>query len=208
MEFWLKENENKSFRLPVLPSEYTMTSGNAVTTVNANEIGEIALFSGERLYSITLSSMFPNKVYPFCQYISLISPSKSVELIDEWRKGGTILRLIITDTKVNIPVIIEHFRWGERDGSRDIYYEIILREYRYLKAPTKKATIIPKRPVPQSSTTTTQQRTHTVVSGDTLWAIAVKYYGNGSKYTNIANANKDKVKNPNLIYPGQVLVIP
>lgn len=205
MEFWLKENENKSFRLPVLPSEYTMTSGNTVTIVNANEIGEIALFSGEKLYSVTLNSMFPNKVYPFCQYTNLISPNKSVDLIEEWRKGGKVLRLIITDTKVNIPVIIEHFRWGERDGTRDIYYEMILREYRYLKAPTKKATIVPKRPSPPAPA---KQRTHTVVSGDTLWGIAVKYYGNGSKYTNIANANKDKVKNPNLIYPGQVLVIP
>ena len=32
--------------------------------------------------------------------------------------------------------------------------------------------------------------------------------GNGSKYTVIYNANKDKIKNPNLIYPGQVLTIP
>ena len=49
---------------------------------------------------------------------------------------------------------------------------------------------------------------HVVKGGDTLWAIAKKYYGNGSQYTNIANANKDKIKNPNLIYPGQKLVIP
>lgn len=205
MEIWLKENENKSFRLPVLPSEYTMTSGNTVNIVTANEIGEVALFSGEKLYSVTLTSMFPNQVYPFCQYSNLITPSKSVELVDEWRKEGKVIRLIITDTKINMPVIIEHFRWGERDGTRDIYFEIILREYRYLKAPTKKATIVPKRPVPPQPPT---QRTYTVVSGDCLWNIAVKYYGDGSKFPVIHNANKDKINNPNLIFPGQVLVIP
>ena len=43
---------------------------------------------------------------------------------------------------------------------------------------------------------------------DTLWAIAKKYYGSGSQYTKIYNANKDKIKNPNLIYPGQVIKIP
>jgi LysM repeat protein len=50
--------------------------------------------------------------------------------------------------------------------------------------------------------------TYTVVKGDTLWAIAKKYYGSGSQYTRIYNANKDKISNPNKIYPGQVLTIP
>ena len=41
-----------------------------------------------------------------------------------------------------------------------------------------------------------------------LWNIAKKFYGNGSQYTKIYNANRDKIKNPNLIYPNQVLWIP
>lgn len=47
-----------------------------------------------------------------------------------------------------------------------------------------------------------------VQSGDTLWALAKKYYGDGSLYTKIYEANKDVISNPNLIYPGQVLTIP
>ncbi|WP_454561307.1 LysM peptidoglycan-binding domain-containing protein [Mycobacterium haemophilum] len=49
-------------------------------------------------------------------------------------------------------------------------------------------------------------RTYTVVSGDTLSAIAERFYGDGSKYGVIADANG--VPNPDLIYPGQVLTIP
>jgi nucleoid-associated protein YgaU len=49
-------------------------------------------------------------------------------------------------------------------------------------------------------------RTYTVVSGDTLWAIAEKFYGDGSKYPQIAEASG--VPNPDLIHPGQVLTIP
>ena len=49
---------------------------------------------------------------------------------------------------------------------------------------------------------------YTVKKGDCLWNIAKKYYGNGAQYTKIYNANKGKIKNPNLIYPGQVLTIP
>lgn len=54
----------------------------------------------------------------------------------------------------------------------------------------------------------TSSDTYTVVKGDCLWNIAKKFYKKGGSYTNIYNANKDKIKNPNLIYPGQVLVIP
>ena len=50
--------------------------------------------------------------------------------------------------------------------------------------------------------------TYTVKKGDTLWAISKKYLGNGAKYNLIFNANKGKIKNPNLIYVGQVLTIP
>jgi nucleoid-associated protein YgaU len=49
-------------------------------------------------------------------------------------------------------------------------------------------------------------QTYTVVSGDTLWAISERFYGDGSKYQVIADASG--VSNPDLIHPGQVLTIP
>lgn len=50
-------------------------------------------------------------------------------------------------------------------------------------------------------------RTHTVVTGDTLFKIAMRYYGDGWKYPRIYAANPF-IKNPDLIFPGQVLIIP
>lgn len=205
MEIWLKESDKNAFRLPVLPKDYTVTSGNVVNTININDIGEIAVFTGPKLNSITLTSFFPNQVYPFCQYSNLIKPKDSVAKVEKWHKEGTIIRLVATSTNINMPMLIEHFRWGEQDGTGDIYFEIILREYKYLKTPTKVSDPPPKRPTPPPPPA---KRTHTVKSGDCLWNIAVKYYGNGSRYTDIFNANRDKINNPNLIYPGQVLVIP
>lgn len=54
----------------------------------------------------------------------------------------------------------------------------------------------------------TSSKYYTVKKGDCLWNIAKAYYGDGSKFTKIYQANKDKIKNPNLIYPGQVFLIP
>lgn len=56
---------------------------------------------------------------------------------------------------------------------------------------------------------TTGGQTYTVQSGDNLWNIAKKYYGSGAMYTKIYEANKDLIGgNPNLIFPGQQLIIP
>ena len=51
-------------------------------------------------------------------------------------------------------------------------------------------------------------KTYTVQKGDSLWKIAKQFYGNGAQYSKIVSANADKIKNPNLIYPGQVFTIP
>ena len=49
---------------------------------------------------------------------------------------------------------------------------------------------------------------YTIVKGDTLWAIATKFYDDGSKYTHIVDANLEVIKNADLIYPGQTIRIP
>jgi len=49
---------------------------------------------------------------------------------------------------------------------------------------------------------------HEVVAGDTLSKIALKYYGDASLYMKIFEANKDSLKDPNMIRVGQKLRIP
>ena len=58
---------------------------------------------------------------------------------------------------------------------------------------------------PADSTAVPDYRVHTVVKGDTLWAIAVKYLGKGSRYTEIKKLNG---LSSNVIYSGWKLKIP
>ena len=69
---------------------------------------------------------------------------------------------------------------------------------------TKAATVTTTRAADSAPKATT----YTVKSGDTLWALSSRFYGNGALYTRIFDANRDKIQNPNLIYVGQVLTIP
>jgi nucleoid-associated protein YgaU len=51
-------------------------------------------------------------------------------------------------------------------------------------------------------------RTYTVSKGDTLSKIAKQFYGDANKWRRIFEANRDVIKNPDLIHPGQVLKVP
>ncbi len=73
--------------------------------------------------------------------------------------------------------------------------------------------VSPREPTATRETTKITQanesvtsNTYTVVSGDNLWDIAVRAYGDGYKWVEIANANS--LENPNLIHIGNVLSLP
>ncbi len=63
-------------------------------------------------------------------------------------------------------------------------------------------------PAAQAAPQEAESDTYEVKKGDTLWAIAERYYGSGAKYKQIVEANQPMIKNENEIYPGQVLRIP
>lgn len=88
-------------------------------------------------------------------------------------------------------------------------FSMEIQEIRIAKsAYTAKKTTSQKQ-VTKKKTTTKSKRYYVVKKGDCLWNIAKKYYGDGSKYKKIYNANKKVIgKNPNLIFPKQKLEIP
>jgi nucleoid-associated protein YgaU len=59
-----------------------------------------------------------------------------------------------------------------------------------------------------STAPSAEPSTYTVKSGDSLSKIAKHLYGDADKWHAIYEANRDKIKNPDLIYPGEVLTLP
>ena len=117
----------------------------------------------------------------------------------------------------NIKVSVEDYNITEdaKEGL-DVSVDINLKQWRSYGTKTAKveqpSTDTGKQTVTvekeRDASTAPSAKTYTVKKGDTLWAISAKYYGAGAQYTKIYGANTDKISNPNLIYPGQVLTIP
>ena len=63
-------------------------------------------------------------------------------------------------------------------------------------------------PAPEPVATSGSGKTYVVVNGDSLSKIAKREYGDASKWRRIYEANKDLIKDPDLIYPGQELKVP
>lgn len=207
MEIWLSLDDDR-FRLPVLPPTVGVSKENLNTVINISEIGEVNLLGKPGLKTLDINSFMPNQKYSFVEHGDLMDPHKAKDKLDYWAESEKAIRLIITTTGINMLVSIEKFDWSEKDGTGDVYYSLNLKEYKDPKTRTKASQQVTetKRPVPAKKKSSSS---YVVKSGDTLWAIAKKFYGNGSQYTKIYNANKKTIgANPNLIRPGQQFEIP
>lgn len=211
MEFWLKKSNSDKFMLPVNPESFTFTEKHNNTSVNVNSIGEVNLLGKRSLREGTISSHFPKRNRNYANNSGRQAPYTYIHKLRTWKSSGKPVQLIITGTKINFPVTIETLKYGEQDGTGDVCYDLTLKEYRAVeikKTKLKEKKKTTKKSTPKRTSNKKKTKTYTVKSGDCLWNIAKRFYGNGAQYTKIYNANRGKIKNPNLIYPGQKLTIP
>lgn len=214
-QMWLTYNaEKEKIQLPVLPTSFKVKNGSNNDSVNIAGLGEIIIMQSRPALQFSFSSFFPAAKFPGLQVSSITKPLTLIEKINSWKASKKPIHFIATACGIDLYATIENFDYSEEGGDPGTYqYSITLKEYREItvrqvKVNIPKATATVKKEQPRVDNTV-QPKTYTVKSGDCLWNIAKKFYGNGSRYTEIYNANKGVIGgNPNLIYPGQVLTIP
>jgi LysM repeat protein len=215
VEFWLTYNNGaEKIRLPVNPESITISSPFGFEDINVNQLGEITIIGERELKEYSFESFLPRDYNPtYCEYTNIPKPWDVVNTLERWRDSRRPCRLIITGTPINTPVTIRDFEYEpDKAGSPgDIYFSITLKEYRFVsfaKVNTS-GTTAKVSPKPARPSTKSTPKTYVVKKGDCLWKIAQRFYGKGSEWRKIYEANKKVIgKNPNLIYPGQKLVIP
>ena len=214
MEIYLG-TDNDKIRFPVVPSSIGVNRSNNIDTQAVIKLGEVPIFNGTSLKTIELTSFFPNQEYNFCDYTGFMKPYEFSEKIQKWMYEGKPLRVIVTDSPTNMQCLIQQFDTVEQDGTRDLYFTLNLLEYRPIEVSnlnnSSSNSSSDNLTRPSEEITNNTQKTHKVVKGDCLWDIAQKYYGKGSLYPKIKEANKSKypslAKN-NIIYVKWELIIP
>lgn len=209
--------------LPIAPQKLTVKiKGNNKTLTLINE-GDINFLRAPGLTEITFDAVLPMLgQYSFAN--GYRRPDSYLNKLESLMTGKEPFRFLVSRVSpsgrllydTNMKVSLENYTVTE-DATKgpDVTVSITLKQY--ISYSTKTVTVV--KPKPEKKPVVQQQKkretssapkvkTYTVKSGDCLWNIAKKYYGNGAQYTKIYNANKGKIKNPNLIYPGQVLTIP
>ena len=128
--------ENERLTLPVTPWKYSVTTTQNNKVVDILDFGEALIFGTTALKHLKLSCFFPAT---FHQYTFVVGdnrePAECLDLLNNWKEGKKPVRVIITDSPVNLQMAIMKVNWNEKDGSRDIYYTLELAEYRDLNVP-------------------------------------------------------------------------
>lgn len=191
--------------LPVTPHSWQGEAGRKANSLTMHTAGAINLPGNKILLDEEIDCLLPAKEYAFNQPGTITDPWHYLEQLIRWSDEGTVLRFIVSGTSVNEEVILDPIRYREQDGTNDIYCTIPLRGHRTLVAETTESTASQNSARAVEAPPTTQA-TYTIVAGDTLSAIARRFYGDASLYPKLAVANG--IKNAHLIYPGQVLKLP
>lgn len=211
-------------QLPIAPSKLqTKISNKNKTIVLINE-GEINLLKQAGLTEIEFDVIIPQVNYPFATYIDGFEPAsyflnKFEQLKTSMKPFQFIVSRVSPGGKLlfdtNIKVALENYTIIEdAKNGLDLVVQIKLKQYKNYGTKTVVVKTVGSSnqsasTVTTVSTTKTREisklvpKTYKVVEGDTLWGICKKHLGDGSKYSEIAKLNG--IKNPNLLYPGQVI---
>lgn len=213
--------------LPVAPDKLQIKINNANTTVTLINDGEVNILKKAKLTDIEFECMIPQLLYPFATYKSGFKEATYfLDYFEQLKVNKKPFQFIVSRTlptgkvlfSTNMKVSLEDYKITEqaKEGF-DLKVKVQLKQYHDYSTKMVNVKIADSKPKAtiqqvrsaQNSPTPSSAQMYTVVSGDCLWNIAKKFYGDGSMYTTIYNANTDVIgDNPNLIYPGQMLTIP
>lgn len=210
MAFTLKDG-GTSFQFPVNPEEVSISRSKGYETINMLEHGEFDFAQGEKVKEITFSSFFPKEYdASYCMYKeNLPDPRVAMNVLNTFLISKKPLRLIISETGVNVPVFIVSLNSSFRGGEiGDIYFDLTLRTWRDSKV-EKVGSAASASKSGSRTDLKKNSKTYTVKSGDSLSKIAKLELGSSSKWNEIYKLNAKIIgSDPNRIKPGQKLVMP
>lgn len=215
------------FTFPALPEKIQGKYGAKYQSFDIISQGTVKVPKGTDVAELSWDGVFFGKskrFEPIVKKNSWQEPDECVKILYNFMQNETVLNLIVTGTWINVDVTISSFQPRPTGAYGNIEYSITFVQKKPLKIYTtnelKIASFVRKTKPRNDSSSSLSGGSYTVVSGDTLWGIATKKLGSGTKWTSIYDANASTIEaaakshgksssdHGHWIWPGTVLTIP
>lgn len=232
--FYFKDGSDV-LTFPVTPGELSIKVGSNNKVVTLINEGDINILKSPALIEVEFEARFPMRKFPYSREVSDFQTY--FDKFKELKEQKKSFRFIVSRTTLknkrswdtNLLVALEDFDLLESaDEGDDVIIAFKLRQFKpygvkkldVSKYGVSKPKFTVSSPSRSGSAAPSSSQSYTVKSGDCLWNIAKQFYGNGSNWTAIYNANKSAIEadakrhgkssssNGHWIYPGLTLTIP
>ena len=196
---WHNNGEERIY-FTVNPARLTVTRPNENRVRSLAMGGTVNIWGGRGLREVKLTTFLPAATSPF---YNGQEPESVLAMLKSWQDSGDPVRLIISGSDINDAFLIEDVSETLAEGDRDVGLTLTLREYKFksaLAALAGGSAAVQKRTDERVT-----PRTYTVKQGDTLWDIACRFYGDGTKWGAIAA--KNGVADPRKLQVRKVLTL-
>lgn len=219
--------DGSKFTFPALPEKIQGKYGAKYQSFDIVSQGTVKIPKGTDVAEFTWDGVFfgkSKKREPIVKKNSWKAPNQCVKTLNDFMKNEAVLNLIVTETWINVDVTISSFQPRPVGAYGNVEYSITFVQKKPLQIYTTNelqiATFVKKTKPRNDSAPEASGGSYTVVSGDTLWGIASKKLGSGSKWTSIYDANAGTIEaeakkhgkassdHGHWIWPGEVLTIP
>ncbi len=228
MDLYMTEKETGSkIALALLPDSVKAKVSANVISYNFISVGEVKIPSGQKLRTFSWNGVFPGKQtakMPFVRAQHWQHPKNLINTIERWRKRGTRIMLLLTETPLHCEVFLSSFEYSYKGGAGDVSYSIAFTEskpvtvYTVAEAGRESAKTdnnidsssrpASQKSVTESATNSVQTQTYSTSFGDNVWKIAQEKLGDGSRYQEILDVNKDIINGGLHLPAGMSLVLP
>lgn len=230
-DFYFKDGSDV-LTFPITPGELNIKVGSNNKKVTLISEGDINILKSPSLIEVEFEARFPMRKYPYSRNPGTFQSyfDKFKELKEQKKSFRFIVARRTPSGKntwdTNLLMALEELEINEDAGEGDdvlIGFKLKqFKEYGIKTLPNsylKKTTSTANKPR-ATENKAAKSKTYTVKSGDCLWNIAKKFYGNGAKWTTIYKANKSAIEadakrhgkksssNGHWIWPGLKLTIP
>lgn len=204
--FYFSGGSSGLLTFPITPGELTLKVGSNNKVVNLISEGDINILKSPALTEIEFEARFPMRNYPYSRDVS--SFQNYYDKFKALKENKESFRFIVTRTTpkgkrtwdTNILVSLEEFEINENaDEGDDVIVTFTLKQYKeyglqYLKTSSSSSKTTSTSKKARATTKGSKSDAYTVKTGDCLWNIAKKYYGDGSQWTKIYEANKSTIE--------------